>query len=67
MIPMPAMQFINLFFSTVTDNANILKIKVKLKNQFTAHFEKILNKLPLCTLTILTLTTYTCNHMAITI
>ena len=46
---------------------NILKINVKLKHQITAHFEKILYKLTLCTQTILTLTTYNCNHMAITI
>ena len=52
---------------TVIDNVNILKINVKLKHQITAHFEKILHKLPLCTITILTLTTYTCNHMAIRI
>ena len=67
MIPIQVMQFINFFYSTVIDNVNILKISVKLKHQFTAHFEEILHKLPLCTLTIWTLTTYTCNHMAITI
>ena len=67
MIPIPVMQFINFFLSKVTDNVNILKINVKLKHQFTAHFEKILHKLPVCTLIILTLTIYTCNHMAITI
>ena len=68
MIPIPVVQFIHFFYSTVIDNVNILKINIKLKTQFTAHFEKILHKLPLsCTLTILTLTTYTCNPMAITI
>ena len=63
MIPIPVMQFINFFLPSVIDNVNILKINVKLKHKFTAHFEKILLKLPLCTLTILTLTTYTCNHI----
>ena len=63
MIPIPVMQFINLLLSPVIDNVNILNINVKLKHQFTAHFKKFLHKLPLCTLTILTLTTYTCNHI----
>ena len=44
MIPIPVMQFINFFYSTVVDNVNILKINVKLKHQFTAHFEKNLLK-----------------------
>ena len=57
MIPIPVMQFINFFQSTVIDNVNILKINVQLKHQCTVHFEKILHKLPLCTLTIVTLTT----------
>ena len=65
MIPIPVMQFINFFYSTVVDNVNILKINDKVKHQFTAHFEKNLLKLPLRTLTILTSTTYTCKHMAI--
>ena len=65
MIPMQVMQFINFFYSIVIDNVNILKINVKLKHQFTAHFEKILHNV--CTFTILTSTTYHCNHMAITI
>ena len=67
MMPMPVMQFINFFLSIVIENVNILKINVKLKHQFTAHTEKILHKLHLCTLTTLTLTTYTCHHMVITI
>ena len=46
MIPIPVKQFINFFKSTVIDNVNILKINVKLKHQFTEHFEKILHKLP---------------------
>ena len=50
MMPMPVMQLINFFYLTVIDNVNILKINVKLKHQFTAHLEKILHKLPLCTL-----------------
>ena len=41
--------------------------KRQIKHQFTAHFENILRKCPLCTLTLLTLTTYTCNHTEITI
>ena len=67
MIQIPVIKFINFFYSTVIDNVNILKINVNLKHQFTDHFEKTLNKVPFCTLTILTLTTYTRNHMAITI
>ena len=46
MIPIPVMQFINFFYSTLIDNVIILKINVKLKHQLTAHFEKILHKLP---------------------
>ena len=65
MIPLSVMQFIYFFYSTVIDNVNILKLNVNLKDQITAHFEKIIYKLPLCTSTILTLTSYTCNHMAI--
>ena len=34
------MQFIIFSNSTVVDNVNILKLNVKLKDQFTAHFEK---------------------------
>ena len=67
MIPITELQFINFFLSSVIDNVNILKINVKLKHQFTAHFKKILNKLHLCTLTILTLITYNCNYMALKI
>ena len=67
MIPKPVVQFINFFCSTVLENVNVLKINVKLNHQFTAHFEKFLHKLPLCTLTILTLAAFTCNHTAITI
>ena len=67
MMPMPVMQFTNFFFSIVIENVNILKIKVTLKHQFTAHIEKILHKLHLFTLTTLTLTTYTCHHMVNTI
>ena len=67
MMPMPVMQFINFFFSMLIENVNILKINVKLKHQFTAHIEKIPHKLHLFTLTTLTLTTYTCHHMVITI
>ena len=48
----------------VIGNVNILKTNVNLKHQFTAKFENLLHKLPLCTLTILTLAAYTCNHMA---
>ena len=61
MIQIPVMQFINFFYSIVhvIDNVNILKINDKLKIQLTAHFQKILHKLPLCTFTILILTTYT--------
>ena len=68
-MPIPVMQFINFFYSTVIVSANILNINVKLKHQFTAHFEKKspLSYLYVRTLTILTLTTYTCNHMVITI
>ena len=67
MMPMPVMQFTNFCFSIVIENVNILKINVKFKHQFTAHIEKILHKLHLFTLTTLTLTTYTCNDMVITI
>ena len=49
MIPIPVIHFINFVYTAVIDNVNILKINVKLKHQFTAHFEKILHKLPLCT------------------
>ena len=69
MILTPVMQFTNFFFFffSVIDNVNILIINVKLKHRFTDHFKKILHKLHLCTLTILTLTTYTCNHVAVMI
>ena len=67
MIPMPEMQLINIFSTVVIDNVNNLEKNVKLKHQFTAHFENIFRKLSLCTLRILTLTTCTCSHMAITI
>ena len=67
MIPISEMQFINFFESIVIDNVNIMEIDVKLNHQFTAHFKKMLHKLHSCTLTILTLTTYNCNHMEITI
>ena len=43
MIPIPVMQFINFFYSTVIDNLNILKINVGLRHPFTAHFENILH------------------------
>ena len=66
MIPIPVMQFINFILSIVIDDVNILEINVKLRHQFSAKFQKILHKLPLCTLTILTLTTYAYNHMLIT-
>ena len=61
------MKFINFFLINRIYNVNILKINIKLKHQFTAYFESNLNKSPLSTLTIFTLTTYTCKHMAITI
>ena len=55
------------YTSKVIDYVNILKINVRLKHLFSAHFQKILHRFPLCTLIILAFTTYTqCNHMMIT-
>ena len=50
------MQFIDL---KVIDNFNISKINVNFEHQFTAFFPKLLHKLPVCTLSLLILTSYT--------
>ena len=59
MIPIPLFNLLTFFNSTVSDNVNTLKINVKISS-----FLEIFPEVTLCTLTILTLTTYTCNHMA---
>ena len=64
-VPIPVLQIINFLYSTVIDDVNVLKINVNLSISLQLILKKNLHKLQLCTLTILTLTTYTCNHMAI--
>ena len=62
--PKPVTHSIDLFFkSIVIDNLHISKINVKIKHMFTAPFQKHLHKLPLCILSILTLTNCTDNHV----
>ena len=55
--------FIDFFLLKVIDNFKISKINVKIEHQFTAPFHKHLHKLPLCTLSLLILTTCTLNHV----
>ena len=67
-IPTPVTQFVDFsYLEIVIDNFITLTINVKLKPQFTSHFQKIVHKLAICTLTILTLTTYICKYMVITL
>ena len=66
MIPTPVTQFVDFSkLEIVIDNFNTLKINVKLKPQLTSHFQKIIYKLAMRILPILTLTTYTCKYMVI--
>ena len=54
MIPIQLCNLLTFFKSTVTDNVNTLKINVKISS-FLEKFPEV----TLCTLTILTLTTWT--------
>ena len=58
-----ATEFIDFFSLKVIDNFNISKINVKLEDEFTVPFKKRLHKLPLFTLSLLLLTTYTDNRV----
>ena len=56
-------EFIDFFELKVIDNFNSSKINVKFEHQFIVPFKKHLHKLPLCTLSLLILTTYTSSHV----
>ena len=58
-----ATEFIDFLYIKVIDNITISKVNIKFEHQFTAPFQKHLHKLPLCTLSLLILTTYTDNHV----